>query len=99
MADEIKPVKKRKRPYRPPVRQDRSLIDVSRELGTEDDCLDFLEKMRWPKGVTCLECGHERISKFVTNETKRKRFSKKQGKQVEVRVPGRRLYNCLNPAC
>ena len=37
----------------------------------------------------------KRISKFQTKETTRKRFSKKLGKDVEVRVPSRHLYQCL----
>jgi hypothetical protein len=93
------PKKKKTRKYHPPVKQDRSLIDVSREFATEEQCVEYLEKMRWPEGVTCLKCGHDRISKFTTNETTRKRFSKKLGREVEVKVPARHLYNCLNKAC
>jgi transposase-like protein len=37
----------------------------------------------------------ERISKFTTKETTRKRFSKKKQKVVTVKVPSRRLYECL----
>jgi transposase-like protein len=73
------------------------LIDVHKQFTTEDKCLDYLEQMRWPKGLCCLKCGVEgRISKFRTNETTRKRFSKKFGKVVEVKVPSRRLYECLD---
>ena len=27
-----------------------NLLDVSRELGTEQECFAFLERMRWPEG-------------------------------------------------
>lgn len=28
-----------------------NLMDVNREFSTEDDCLEQLEKTRWPDGV------------------------------------------------
>src|SRR6266550_702461 len=28
-----------------------NLIDVTKALATDDQCLDFLERMRWPNGV------------------------------------------------
>ncbi len=73
----------------------RSLIDVTSEFATEEQCLGYLEKMRWPEGVQCLACESKRISKFQTKESTRRRFSKKLGKHVEVRVPSRHLYQCL----
>ena len=73
----------------------RSLINVASEFATEERCLGYLEKMRWPEGVQCLACESKRISKFQTKESTRKRFSKKIGKEVEVRVPSRHLYQCL----
>ena len=73
----------------------RSLINVASEFATEEQCLGYLEKMRWPEGVQCLACESKRISKFSTKETTRTRFSKKLGKDVEVRVPSRHLYQCL----
>lgn len=33
--------------------------------------------MRWPTGVRCLQCGGDKISKFVTNETTRERVNGK----------------------
>ncbi len=73
----------------------RSLINVASEFATEEQCLAYLEKMRWPEGVQCLACESKRISKFKTKETSRKRFSKKLGEDVQVRVPSRSLYQCL----
>jgi hypothetical protein len=58
--------------------------------------LAFLEMARWPEGVECVLCGGKKISKFTTKEGKRKRFSKKEGKVIEVAVPPRHLYTCLN---
>jgi hypothetical protein len=28
------------------------LIDVTAKFKTDDDCLDYIEKMRWPDGQT-----------------------------------------------
>jgi len=79
-----------------------NLINVTRTYGTKEACLDKLEKMRWPNGLCCLKCGvtgedesgNPRLMKFTTNETTRKRVSKKTGKVRTVRVPSRRLYEC-----
>ncbi len=79
-----------------------NLIEVTKRFADKEACLDYLEKMRWPNGICCLKCGitgkdekgRECISKFTTNETTRKRFSKKKNKTVEVTVPSRSLYQC-----
>jgi len=76
-----------------------SLIEVQKTFGSEENCLAYLEVARWGDAVTCLKCGGTKVSKIVTNETTRERFSKKQGKTVEVRVPARRLYQCNDPEC
>ena len=59
------------------------LIDVTRKFKTDDDCLDYIEKMRWPDGqVGCVHCGEVgRISK-ITRESK--------GKNQRTR-----LFQCL----
>jgi hypothetical protein len=62
-----------------------NLIDVSRELGTEEEAFAFLEKMRWPEGVRCAVCGNNRISRIT-----RKTPSKNKRAQ---------LYQCLEPTC
>jgi ISXO2 transposase-like protein/transposase-like zinc ribbon protein len=60
------------------------LIDVTREFATEEQCLTYLEKARWPKGVRCVTCGCDRISKF-----------ERAGKTGKVQ----HLYQCLEPTC
>ncbi len=75
-----------------------SIIDVKTKFGTTEQCVAYLEKMRWPEGVRCLVCGAAKISKFVTNETTRERVNRK-GVKKEVRVPARHLYTCLEPTC
>jgi transposase-like protein len=66
-----------------------NLIDVTKAFATEDQCLDFLEKMRWPNGVRCLACESSRLSVITrtVDETKTRK-EKKQNKRT-------RLYACL----
>jgi transposase-like protein len=75
-----------------------SLIDIQSAFGTEAQCLDYLEAARWPEGVTCLKCGSDKVSKFVTNKTTRERKNRK-GEIKEVTVPSRRLFQCNNEGC
>ncbi|MGI4829440.1 MAG: IS1595 family transposase [Janthinobacterium lividum] len=69
-----------------------NLIDVTRELGTEDDCLAFLEAQRWPDGVIrCTTCGCSQVSKITrTNKTK-------EGKESKNKRT--RIYQCLEKTC
>ena len=75
-----------------------SLIETAKQFGTEEQCLAYLEAMRWSDGLRCLSCGSDKVSKIVTNETTRERKNRK-GEIVEVRVPARRLYQCNNEGC
>jgi len=63
-----------------------NLIDVTRELGTEQDCLAFLEKQRWPDGVVrCPVCGCDQVSRITRKSvTKNKRTA---------------IYQCLEKTC
>lgn len=49
------------------------LIDVTAKFKTEDDCLDYLEQIRWPNGeIGCVHCGEiGKVSK-ITREAKGK---------------------------
>ena len=62
-----------------------NLIDVTRELSTDEECYSFLEKQRWPNGVRCAVCGCDRISRIT-----RKTASKNKRAQ---------LYQCLETTC
>ncbi|MFZ0799902.1 MAG: IS1595 family transposase [Terriglobales bacterium] len=63
-----------------------NLLDIYKELNTEEKCLIFLEHMRWPEGVKCLSCESLRITRI----TAKGKLSKKTGK----RSPDRELYQC-----
>ena len=63
-----------------------NLLDIRRELNTEEECLAFLERMRWPDGVKCLSCNSDRIS-HITSTGKRNKKTGKVG-------PDRHLFQC-----
>jgi transposase-like protein len=63
-----------------------NLLDIYKELNTEEKCLAFLEHMRWPDGVKCVSCESLRISRI----TAKGKLNKKTGK----RSPDRELYQC-----
>ena len=73
-----------------------NLIDVSKRFASDEACLGYLEKMRWPEGVACLKCQSMHVCTVTKKEGKRERFSKKLGKTVEVRVPAQQGYQCLD---
>ncbi|MQA93070.1 MAG: IS1595 family transposase, partial [Gemmatimonas sp.] len=42
----------------PGVHYPRSVGEFQAWFGTDDDCLDYLEWLRWPYGFVCERCGH-----------------------------------------
>jgi transposase-like protein len=62
-----------------------NLIDVNKEFATDEQCLAYLEKMRWPEGVRCVTCGADKISRIT-------RESKSKNKRTT-------FYQCLEPSC
>ena len=56
------------------------LLDICKEFSTEEDCLGYLELLRWPSGVQCPRCLGDRISRILSHG--------KSGKP-------RHLYQCL----
>jgi hypothetical protein len=36
------------------------MIDTAKAFATEENCHLYLEAARWPKGVTCIKCGHDK---------------------------------------
>jgi hypothetical protein len=35
--------------------------EFDKQFGTDEQCKQFLTKMRWPNGVTCPRCGNEKV--------------------------------------
>lgn len=61
-----------------------SEIANNKQLNNEERCIRYLEKMRWPEGVACPQCGNKSISSFEA--------SNRSGKI-------RHLYQCLDKTC
>lgn len=62
-----------------------NLIDVTKAFQNDDDCLAYLESMRWPDGIRCPVCGCAEICKITR---------KNPGKNNRTRI-----YQCLEKTC
>lgn len=58
-----------------------NLIDVTQQFKSDDDCLAYMESMRWPDGIKCPTCGSDHVSKITRKST---------GKNKRTRI-----YQCL----
>jgi transposase-like protein len=38
------------------------LMTLVEQFGTDDKCREALTHLRWPKGTTCLRCGHDKVT-------------------------------------
>jgi transposase-like protein len=57
-------------------------IDITKQFATDDQCLDYLERMRWPNGLACVHCGEMgRVSRIV--------------RQAKSKNQRNRIYQCL----
>jgi len=61
-----------------------NLIDVYKTFKTDDECLEYLAKLRWPDGIRCLTCGSDKVRQYESP-------TKKQ--------PTRKIYQCQEPTC
>jgi transposase-like protein len=75
-----------------------NLIDAAKQFATPEACVDYLEAMRWPDGITCLQCGGSQVSRITTNATTRMRKNSK-GVERTATVPGRIVYQCRSEEC
>lgn len=74
---------------------DGTLIWITGELGSEDLCLDAVERLRWPEGVRCLDCESLRVFKFLTAQGT-KRVKRTDGRSGTTVAPARRVYECVD---
>lgn len=61
------------------------LIEIHSAFASEEQCLEYFERRRWPNGVRCPLCGSDKISRIT-------RKSKTKNKRPQ-------LYQCLEPTC
>lgn len=74
------------------------LIDVAKTFQTDDDCLAYMESLRWPDGVIrCPTCGSDHISKVVrrANTRTRTRVKKDGTATTDTHSVRTRIYQCL----
>jgi len=76
-----------------------NLIDVAKKFATQEACVTYLEKMRWPDGVVCLKCGSKEVRRYETAETSRTVKNRKTGQPEIKRVPSRFIYQCSADKC
>ena len=62
-----------------------NLSTVTRKFKTEEECLEHLEKTRWPDGVRCPTCGCDRVCKGTRKPSAKNHRT--------------RFYQCLEPTC
>jgi transposase-like protein len=43
-----------------------NLLTITQTFATEDQALDYLISARWPKGVRCLACDHDKVYRIAT---------------------------------
>jgi len=41
-----------------------NLMNLIEQLGSDDDCREYLERLRWPNGVACTRCGNTSVSRL-----------------------------------
>lgn len=78
------------------TRVGKSLIQLPQELGTEEQCLAFLEALRWPEGVRCLSCSGDHVNKYVAVGRPKRDAN---GDLTGERGPDRTIYQCLKKEC
>jgi transposase-like protein len=75
-----------------------NLIDVTSQFATDEQCLAYLEQMRWPDGkVRCPVCGNDRISRITRKSgmvTRKKADGTERTHKQRTQV-----YQCLEPTC
>lgn len=49
-----------------------NLVDVIREFKTDNECRNYLEKLRWPNGVRCLRCNSSQVRRLSVPDKKQR---------------------------
>jgi len=76
-----------------------NIREAYEKFGTDEQCLQYIEKMRWPDGIVrCPECQSKQVEKYDRPETNAKKL------RSEVRDPHksnrrRWVYVCRNSEC
>jgi ISXO2-like transposase domain/Transposase zinc-ribbon domain len=76
-----------------------SLAEIFIKFSTDEQCLQYIGKMRWPDGIVrCPTCGDKNISKYErpAEPTRKTRSKTRDEKKVNRRAW---FYICLNKDC
>lgn len=50
------------------IKQNMNLMKLIERFSSEEKCRQYLEEVRWPKGVQCPRCANESVSKISTRD-------------------------------
>src|SRR5690349_4716936 len=48
-----------------PMTKELTLCDLIESFGNEERCRTYLERLRWPDGPQCLECGSRKVYRIL----------------------------------
>jgi hypothetical protein len=75
-----------------------NLIDVVKQFPTDEECLKYVEQMRWPDGVVrCPVCGTDQISRITRKASTVTRNKGTDKERTHKQRTG--LFQCLEPTC
>jgi transposase-like protein len=78
-----------------------NIREAHEKFGTDEQCFQYIEKMRWPDGVVrCPTCGDKNVDKYQRPNSEPKQRSKTRDEKRAKR-PNRRhwFYICHNADC
>lgn len=47
------------------MKEEMNLVELIKDFADENKCRTYLEHLRWPNGVQCLECGSEKVYRIL----------------------------------
>jgi transposase-like protein len=75
-----------------------NIREVHEKFGTDEQCLTYIQQMRWPDGIVrCPTCGDKNVEKYERPAKEPKRRSESRPKEKANRR--RWFFICLNPDC
>jgi transposase-like protein len=76
-----------------------NIREINIKFSTEEECLKYVEQMRWPDGiVTCPKCESADVKKY-DRPTEQKRKTRSETRSKDKFNRRQWFYICLNPKC
>ena len=76
-----------------------NIREVDEKFGTDEQCLAYLQQMRWPDGIVrCPTCGGKNITKYERPLTPQRKPRSETRPKDKANVR-RWFFVCLNPDC